>query len=158
MTADTEEGSKNNKYLSGVLGAFLWSLIGVVIWIIIGKFGFVAGIAGFLMMKFAIYGYQRFAGGINRKGRIISLIIAFIMIFVANYMLYVIDMSSYYYGNAFNIENIINSVISLPGYLSFTELWGEFIKGLAIGYGLSIWSGLDIIKEVFKKKQEDLAA
>lgn len=156
LTADDEGGSKKNNYLSGVLGAFLWSLIGVLIWIAIGKFGFIAGIAGFLMMKFAIYGYQVFSGGINRKGRIISLVIAFLMIFVANYMLYVIEMSTYYYGNVFNIENIVKSVISLPDYLSFTELWGDFIKDLAIGYGLSIWSGLDIIKEVFKKKQEDL--
>lgn len=152
LTADDQEASPKNNYLSGVLGALLWSLIGVVIWIVIGKFGFIAGIAGFLMMKFAIYGYQRFSGGINRKGRIISLIIAFLMIFVANYMLYATQMSSYYYGNAFSIENIVKSIIKLPGYLRYTELWGEFIKDLAIGYGLSIWSGLDIIKEVFLKK------
>ncbi|NLL72971.1 MAG: hypothetical protein GX237_05530 [Clostridiales bacterium] len=150
LIGETEAGIRNN-YLLGILGAILWSFVGVIIWIAIGKLGLIAGIAGYLMMKFAIYGYRRFSGGINRKGKIISLLISLLMIFVANYLLYVIEMSTYYYGNVFSITNIIKSIVNLPGFLSFTNLWGDFVKDLVIGYGLSLWAGFQIIKEVFRR-------
>lgn len=144
------EGVRSNPLL-GTIGAILGAALGGVIWIIIGKFGFIAGIAGFAMMYFAIKGYRILSGGLDKKGQIISLITAFLMIFIANYTLYAIEYCDYYYSGTYSFTNIINSYSKLYNFLSFAKAWPDFLKDLAIGYALSIWSGFGIIRTVLSK-------
>jgi len=152
---DTVEGEpvKSNAFL-GIIGAIIGAALGSIIWIIIGKLGFIAGIAGFAMMLFAIKGYRRLAGSLDKKGQIISLIIAFIMIFIANYAQYVLEICKYYYSSDYSVSTIIKVTKGLPDLLTMGDLWGEFAKDLLVGYALSIWAGFKIIKTTFSSNKQ----
>jgi len=150
---DTGVESVKSNVVLGTIGAFIGAMLGGVIWIIIGELGFIAGLAGFAMMYFAIKGYSGLSGRLDKKGQIISLIIAFVMIFIANYTSYAINFCKYYFDGNYSINNLINSFKNLSEYLTYVDSWGDFIKNLAIGYALSIWSGFGIIRSVFSKRQ-----
>ncbi|MDF2539383.1 MAG: hypothetical protein K0S76_2404 [Herbinix sp.] len=150
---DSASGIKSNLFL-GILGAVLGAALGGVIWIVLGKIGIIAGLAGYAMMLFSIRGYRMFSGFLDKKGHVISLIIAFLMIYVANYTLYAIEYCKYYYGS-YSSANLINSFMQLPDFLSMGGIWSDFLRDLGIGYALSIWAGYRIIKVVLDMKTRD---
>jgi len=151
---DNEAEPVKSNVVLGTIGALLGAILGGVIWIIIGKLGFIAGLAGFAMMYFAIKGYSGLSGNLDKKGQIISLIIAFAMIFVANYTLYALDFCKYYYDGNYSPNNLIDSYKNLSSYLTYSDYWFTFLKDLIIGYALSIWSGFGIIRAVFAKTRK----
>lgn len=148
VDTDLDSNVKSNVAL-GIIGAILGATLGGVIWILIGMVGFVAGIAGYLMMLFAIQGYRRFSGRLDKKGQIISLIIALLMIFIANYSSYALEYFKYYYEGNYTFQNLISSFANMSGFLTTTGLWGDFVRDLVVGYLLSIWAGFRIIRSVF---------
>lgn len=147
----------NSNVILGILGAIVGAAIGGILWIIIGKLGFIAGIAGYVMMLFAIIGYRKLSGFLDKKGQIISLLIALVMIFVANYTLYSLDYVKYYNSGVYSFDNLINAFSKLPDFLTYAEIWPDFLKDLVVGYLLSIWAGIGIIKSIFSKAQYENA-
>jgi len=53
------EKTKGQALLNGLLGAFLGSLPGMIVWIILGKFGIRAMILGFFLAAGTVWGYGR---------------------------------------------------------------------------------------------------
>lgn len=148
-TKDEYSEVTSNVFL-GIIGAIIGAAIGGIAWLILGRIGYIAGIAGYFMMYLAIRGYRKLSGFLDKKGQMISLIIALLMIFFANYLSYAIDYCKYTYGS-YSIGNIFNAFMKIPSFLTVIGGWGDFILNLVIGYGLSIWSGFNIIKSVFTK-------
>ncbi|MBR5272729.1 MAG: hypothetical protein IKU25_04965 [Clostridia bacterium] len=70
---------------AGILGAFLFSLVGVIIWIIIYQLGYLAAISGLIGVICAIKGYSVFAKKESIKGVVIAIIVMLIMMVVAWY-------------------------------------------------------------------------
>jgi uncharacterized protein YpmB len=151
-TKDDFSDVTSNVFL-GIIGAIVGAAIGGIAWIILGKIGYIAGIAGYFMMYLAIRGYRKLSGFLDKKGQIISLVVALLMIFFANYLSYALDYCKYYTSGSYSIGNILNAFMKIPNFLTVTGGWGDFILNLAIGYGLSIWSGLNIIKSIFSKNK-----
>ena len=153
IDTDASVSAVSSNVLLGTIGAFIGAALGGVIWIIIGELGFIAGLAGFAMMYFAIKGYSGLSGRLDKKGQIISIIIALVMIFVANYTSYALNFCKYYFDGNYSINNLMDSIKNLSSYLTYSNNWGSFLKDLAIGYALSIWSGFGIIRSVFSKRK-----
>lgn len=151
LEENTEVGLSN--YMLGILGAILFASIGGIGWVAIASVGFISGLAGAVILNFSLFGYQKLAGGINRKGKIFALLVTIIMIFVANYMIYVMDLSKLFFGTAYSITNIAKSIPKVPGYISYNNLWRDFGINLVIGYGLSFWVAVSsgLIRDIFNK-------
>lgn len=152
LALDPVSDSKESNIILGILGAILGALLGGILWVIIGKMGFIAGIAGSVMITLSIMGYRKFSGFLDKKGKIISILIAFVMIFVAQYMLYALLYCKYYFSGHYSIQNIVYSVKNIGTFLTLTASQGDFIRDLIVGYGLSIWAGFGIIKSTFSNK------
>lgn len=152
LEVDVLSDFKESNLLLGIIGSILGAALGGVLWIVIGKLGFIAGIAGSIMMIFSIKGYRRFSGLLDKKGKILSIVITFVMILVAQYMLYALLYCEYNFSGNYSIQNILSSVKNTSNFLSLTESWGSFLRDLAVGYGLSIWAGFGIIKSTFSNK------
>lgn len=75
---------KKENILKGIIGGFIGSLAGVVAIVLFSKLGYVAAIAGLIMAVCTINLYQKFAGGISKKGIIACIIIMIIMTVVGN--------------------------------------------------------------------------
>lgn len=150
---DTGAGKSN--LLLGIPGAVIGAALGGAIWVVLGEIGFIAGLAGFLMMVFAIKGYQILSGRLDKKGQIISLVIAFLMIFASNWLLYALEYCKGYYDSNFSFYNIMASIKAMPEFLKVSEVSASFFKDLAIGYLLSIWASYRLIGAVLFHKSEE---
>ncbi len=155
--ADIQEAGelRSSNMLLGILGALIGAILGGIIWIIIGKFGFIAGIAGYFTMLFAINGYRKLSGFLDKKGQIISILIAFLAILAANYALYLIEFMKYFFDNSYTLGNMKEALKTLPELMSMSDAWGDFLKDLAIGYLLSLWASINILRSVFRGKKKD---
>ena len=70
----------------GAVGALLGSVAGVALIVVFGRIGVVSAFAGFVMSFVALKGYEKFAGGISKKGVLVSVVILVVMTFVADWI------------------------------------------------------------------------
>lgn len=113
ITNNTQK--KENVWL-GVLGAFLFSLIGAVIFFILNAIGLIESISGFVTVFAAINGYIIFAKNESTKGLIISIIISALVIIVCWYLCLCIT----------TVKQINEQASKLPANLKYKTTFAEF--------------------------------
>lgn len=151
VSAALEE--KPSNLLLGVIGALFASLLGVGLWVLIGQVGFVAGIAGFVMLKLALGGYQKLGGSLDKKGAVICLIITAGMITGANLLDYAVSMTRAYFQYEASFETLAYVFSNFGTLMSDMDMWRGFFIDLAVGYGLSIWSMAGAIKAILSMEK-----
>lgn len=147
--AVTVEPKKENVFL-GILGAFLGSLIGVAFWVFVGQIGFIAGIAGFIMLKLALSGYQKFAGTLGKRGAILCLFITAGMITGACCLDYAFSMARAYFKYEASFETLSYVFLNFRKLMTEMEMWSGFFVDLAIGLAFSVWSSAGAVKEIIR--------
>ena len=144
---------KKGNMVLGILGAIGGSLIGVGLWVLIGFANFIAGIAGFVMLKFAMKGYQKGAGKLDRRGALICLVIAAVMIPAANILECFLVLCQAFFEFEVSMDTVRYVAMNFSELMSDCELWPMFFKDLIIGYGLSIWSSYRLIAAILTYKE-----
>lgn len=144
-----EESKKTDNVFLGIIGAFIGAGIGSVLWILIGQFGFIAGIAGYAIVYGSVKGYKLLGKSVTRKGIIICVCFSLFMIFAAEYVstgitIYQELKSDYWI-------TLTDSMRLVPEFLKEPEVRTELLKELAIGYGLAIWASYSFVKDIWKK-------
>ena len=132
--------------VAGIVGAFLFSLAGGILWFVIYLFGFIAGISGLVGAVCAIKGYSIFAKKESMKGIIISVIISLLVIVAAWYMCFAYDIYVAYQewfaaGEIDFTLSFADSVYNVPYFLSDSEIGPTYIKDLLIGLVFCIIGG-----------------
>ena len=153
---DAEVKTDRENVLAGAVGAFLFALVGGVIWIILGRIGIIAGISGLIGVVCAIKGYSVFAKCESKKGIVISVIMAALVIIIAWYAGMAWDF--YEAAKEWYAEGEIDSKLSYfdclrSAYLFFEEkeiAWAYF-KDLAIGLLFCIIASVSYIGSYSKK-------
>ena len=138
----------------GIIGAIGGSLIGVALWLMISLIGFVAGIAGFVMLKFALKGYEKLSGKLDKKGAVISLVIAAFMVLFANILDYVIVLCRAFFEWDASFDTVRYVVMNFGELMTEFDAWRGFGVNLVVGYGLSIWSSFQLIGQIIRYKEE----
>lgn len=124
--------------LAGVVGAFIFSLAGGVLWFVLYMIGFIASISGLVGVICAIKGYQVFSKKESTKGIVIATVIAVLVIVVA-----------WYFGIAYDIYDVhrywleigeidytvtfFDAVGAVPFYLEDPEYTWALLGDLGIG-------------------------
>lgn len=75
---------KKENTLSGIVGAFLGSVIGAICIVLVSQLGYVAALSGIIMAICTLKGYELLGGKLSKKGIIISLIIMILMTYAAD--------------------------------------------------------------------------
>lgn len=125
----------------GIFGAILGAIPGFVIWFILGYLMINPTIMGLIIMLGSAYFYKWFANSMKLPGLIISLIIGFIFIVLAN------EFTSSYtlyneYVNQYNI-NIIDAYKAMPYYLNNNEIFRtSYNQNLILAVIFAIFGGL----------------
>lgn len=120
--------------LPGLVGALLGSIPGILLWIILGQVGFIAGICGWLMIRGAIFGYGKLAGGIDRRGEVLSTLVALLMPIVSEYL--GLAVSVYRAFHASYGVTLGEAIASVPLYLAEPDVVQGVIFSLIVGYVL----------------------
>lgn len=143
---------KSNVFL-GIIGAIGGSLVGVVLWVGISIIGFIAGIAGFVMLKFALKGYEKLSGKLDQKGAVISLLVTTVMIFFANVVDYAVTLCQAFFQWDASLDTVRYVILNFGTLMTDADCWGGFMLNLMIGYALSIWASYGLIREILKYKE-----
>lgn len=137
----------------GIVGALVGSLIGVVVWVVIYKMGFVAGITGFIMAVCCLKGYELLGKSLDKKGIVIALIIAVVMLAAAEMIslgLEILDVYGSYYGISF-----FDAMQSVPFFLEESEVLAAVIEDLAFGYIFMIAASFTYVRNMYKSVSSD---
>ena len=76
--------SQKSDLIRGFVGALLGALAGGVLYVILYKLGFVAGISGLVMAVLALMLYEKFGGCLDIKGVICCAVVIIAMVYFAN--------------------------------------------------------------------------
>lgn len=106
------------------------------------------------MMYFAMQGYRIFSGYLDKKGEVIALLIALLMIPVANLMDFATEFCKYYMSGPTDFKGLGYVLQNLGTLISTVDGWSAFLTNLVVGYLLSIWAGFGMIRSVFRKRKK----
>jgi|GEM_PF-817371 len=138
----------NGNIPMGILGAFLFSILGAAIYCIMYQLGVIAGIAGFMTFLLASYGYRTFAktkSKISMVSTVTSIVLSLIMLFMAEYLSLSIDVFSVAKDEGYTF---FESMIIVPAILEDdSEIAAAVVGDLVFAYLCSI---VAIIIEVVK--------
>ena len=146
--------------LAGIVGAFLFSLAGGVVWFLLYQVGFLAAISGIVGVVCAIKGYSIFAKRESVKGVVISSIIAFIVIVIAWYLCISYDVYLAYqdwYTNG-EIDFTLTFFESIrAAYLFFedSEILFAYLKDLGIGLIFCIIGAFGYVKSAIGRAKNN---
>lgn len=141
---------KKGNVFFGIVGALLFSLVGVVLWVIIGQFGYIAGICGLITVVCAMKGYEKLGGKLDLLGVILTVIISIVMIFVAEEISLGIQIYTTFQ-EVYPIT-IFDAFSALPQFMQEQEVIEAVIRDLLMGYVLMAVASVGTIINVYRNK------
>ena len=161
----------NNNYtevkenvLAGAVGAFLFSLVGGILWFVLYQIGYVAAVSGLIGVICAVKGYTFFAKTKNESNKclVISVIIAMLVLAISWYLcvgydIYLAYQAWYAEGEIDFTLTFFESIRAIPYYFADVEFLVAYLKDL--GFGL-LFAILGIVSYLSsrEKKRKRLAA
>lgn len=138
--------------IAGLVGAFLFSLAGGLLYFLIAQIGFIAGITGLVIVVLANVGYGMFSGCKNsKKGAVISLFMLVLVTVLAEYF-----CVAYEIFKAFDEEyaelgiGFFDSCKLVPDIAKDPEVWPDIVKDVVFSLGLGVLAGFSYIGNSFK--------
>ncbi len=139
-TNDTTVKSKRKKenVFLGIVGAFLGSLCGAVLWYILYQMGILAAISGLAGTLAAIYGYIIFSKDCTKKGIVIAIIFSLLALVFAWYLCIATDIFNlskewFSLGQTEQQLTFGEALKKVPTLMAEPEIAGGYWKDLAIG-------------------------
>ncbi|MDO4166401.1 MAG: hypothetical protein Q4D32_03245 [Eubacteriales bacterium] len=135
--------------ITGTVGALLGSLVGVALWVLIYQLGYLAGIAGAVMIVCAMFGYEKLGKSLDTKGVVICVILSIVMIFLAQQLAMTLAVVQ-----AFKNQDVDVSFgfmfRNLFKHLEYLDLMSVFVRDLAVGYVLFFIASISTIAKAFR--------
>ena len=161
-TVKNEQEVLKENVIAGIVGAFLFSLAGGVLWFVIYMIGFIAGISGLVGAICAIKGYSIFAKKESIKGIIISVIMALLVIVLAWYfcIAYDVFIAHKEWFEAGEIDytlTFFESVRAVSFYLTDPEIGPAYLKDLGIGLLFCVIGGGSYVVNAIKNAKAKAA-
>lgn len=140
----------------GIVGAFLFSLIGGAMWFILYQLGFFVELSGIVLALCAYRGYVMFSKGANPIGLSIAALVSLLVLLTAWFLS--INLDVYEDHVKWYIEGVLDAPISYidaleitPRYLVDDDLTMYYLKPLIGGIVLSLIVWILPIKNAFSK-------
>lgn len=147
-----QKRTEKSNLVPGLVGAFLGSLIGCVLWVLIGRLGYIAGIAGAVTGICAMKGYELLGKHLDRKGVIGSVIVMIVMIFLANKISWAWEA----YSALGDYDWTFSECFRELGFiLDSSDLMGSYYADLIIGYLLTAVCSIRSIITAFRTSGGD---
>lgn len=133
--------------VTGSLGAFCGSLLGVIAWVVLSANHLFACLAGIAILFLAYKGYEMLGIRIDKKGFIISTTITAIMIFLGNHL-----ACAWSIMDAAKLEgHSIGEILLLWNIIRSSNLITTYVINLIAGYLITFALGFRIIKSTYRR-------
>ena len=136
----------SNPFL-GTVGSVLGGLIGVVAWVTLSANNLFASLAGIAILFLAYKGYEMLGIRIDKKGFVISTIVAAIMIFLGNHLAW-----AWAAMDAAKLQGYsIGEILLFCEIMQETNVTINYVINLIAGYAITFALGYKIIKMTHRK-------
>ncbi len=147
---------KKENVFAGILGAFLFSLAGGIVWFVLYQVGFLAAVSGIVGVICAIKGYAIFGKRESVKGVIISTVMAFLVIVLAWYLcigydVYLAYQEWYANGDIDFTLTLFESISDASTFLAEPEIATAYLKDLGIGLLFCVVGAFGYVKAAIGK-------
>lgn len=161
FSMDFDENRKQTeKVFMGILGAMLFSLGGVLLWVLLWYAGFIAGLAGLVTLILAVNGYRILGKKLTKRGLIIAIVVTVLALIFAWMLSITIDVMQ-----AFREGYEAGEVTVMPTFFQafafgvltvFTDssVMGSYLMSLVIGLALTGVASVFYVKPLFQKLKE----
>ncbi len=144
--------------LAGTVGAFLFALIGGLVYWILWQVGYLAAVSGLISVSCAFVGYRLFAKRESKYGIVISVVMAAIVILLAWYLCLAQDVYEAYKewyknGDIDYTVGFFTSVRYAYTFLSDGDIASSYISNLLISIGLCVVGCIAPIRSAAKKQK-----
>ena len=137
--------ARSNNYGMGILGALLFALAGVALWVIIAMFDFIAGIAGYAISYLAYLGYKKAGGKVNRTAVVIIVIMSLLLVLVSTYLSLSIIIAR-------EGVTFLDAFLGLPLVMAeYPDLAAEFLKILGIGVLFTLAASYQLFRNMARE-------
>ena len=150
---NNEENNGNGNIVAGVVGAFLFSIIGGLLYFVIYQAGIIAGICGLVIFVLANFGYGLFAQTKNKNsiaGLVSAIVATILMIFLAEYVCISYEIYGVY--KEFGIT-FFDAVKATPDFLADPDVSAAVIKDLAFAYIFGFIASISNIMNIVKARK-----
>lgn len=137
----------NENKIMGVLGAVAGAVLGIVVWCLIGKLGYISWIGGLAISVFTLGGYMLLGKDVSKFGLIVSVVLMIVSVYLATRLNWAISLQ-----DAFDEE--LNYDMSLWEGFKHCMDWAEladvtwrFYVDLVLGYAMTFAAGFSFIKK-----------
>ena len=153
MNVTVNERSEN--VLSGIVGAFLFSLAGAAVWVVLNRIGFIAGISGMVGVVCALQGYRIFGGKLSKKGVVFCFIIALLVLVMAWYGCLAYDVMTAFRewkeaGEVDSVPTYWECVRLAPIFLSDSSILLPYLGSLGLGLLFAVLGGFGAARNAFQ--------
>ena len=128
----------------GIVGAVLGVLGGVIIWVIIGRLGFIAAIAGAAMAYGALFGYSWLAKGMSKRGAIVCIVVVVLAVFFSVKLDWALSIYDVLKEEGFAFSECF---FGQGKILAAVDSTGRFILDLLLGYALAAAGAFSAIRK-----------
>lgn len=141
MDTNTSFETVHENRLAGTVGAFLFALVGGIVYFLLWQVGFIASISGIISVICAMKGYEIFAAKKSKFGIVISAVMSALVIIIAWYLCLSFDVFKAYneWYESGEIDYAITFADAVRGAYLFLEepdIASEYLVNLAIGIAL----------------------
>lgn len=134
---------KKDNIITGIVGAFIGTAIGVALIVILGQLGYIASIAGVVMAVCALKGYELLGGTLSKRGIICSSVLILVMTYVGCRLDWAYSLAQYHEVDIFSAFLAVNG--------EYIEM-GAFYKDLFMVYLFSLLGAVPTIRSAFANK------
>ena len=132
--AKADQAAAPGNLAAGIVGALLFSLVGVALWVLVNRLGYIAAICGLVLMVCTFKGYEFFGKKMDMTGIVVCILVALFMGLVSQYIC--IGMDIY---DAFRYDfdiTIMDALRAVPSFMldPELELMGAYAPDLLMGY------------------------
>ncbi len=132
---------ENNTSLGkGILGAVIGSLPGLILWVILGYFGWTVGYVGLLIAFGVTFGYMKMGGEMSKAGAAVCIVTLLVTIYLGVHL----SWSMY----LFDMRPNLGLGTCIFGLFDYIIDAGEFVKSLLIGYVFGILGASGVLKQM----------
>ncbi len=149
-----EEDNGNGNILAGFVGAFLFSIIGGLLYFVLYQVGIIAGICGLAIFVLANFGYGLFAKTKNKAsiaGLIAAIVATIVMIFLAEYVSLSFEIFQAYKDQGITIFDAIRAT---PEFLAEPEIGNAVAGDLAFAYIFGFIASISNIVNIVKARKK----
>lgn len=143
---------EKSSVIPGTVGALLGSLVGVLVWFIIYRLGYISAWSGLVMAVGAMWGYEKLGRALDLKGILISTVIVLAMVYVTNRLCWAYEFMDGInkYGGDVTFGDCFKQLEDL---IKEFDLRSEYIRDLVIGYFLTVIGMLSMIVSSIRNRK-----